>query len=106
MDTCEEEFAYIKQWSDETPTSLQLYADHAKSAETRKAKNKLKLSDTELLEDYDSRKSTKVINDRDKYKEYAQSIKQIAARYVSELIPEDSSFQFAMRGNIYPRLFS
>lgn len=96
MDTCEEEFAYIKQWSDETPTSLQLYADHAKSAETRKAKNKLKLSDTELLEDYDSRKSTKVINDRDKYKEYAQSIKQIAARYVSD--HELTSFEEAIDG--------
>lgn len=83
MDACEKEFACIKEWSDKTPTSLQLYADHAKLAETRKAKNKLKLSDTEQIDDYDSRKSTGVINDRGKYKECAQSIKQIAARYVS-----------------------
>ena len=96
MDACEKEFARIKEWSDKTPTSLQLYADHAKSAETRKAKNKLKLSDTEQIDDYDSRKSTGVINDRNKYKEYAQSIKQIAARYVSD--SELTSFEEAIDG--------
>ena len=83
MDACEEEFVYIKQWSDKTPTSLQLYADYAKSAETREAKNKLKLSDTKLLDDYDSKSLEGVIKDRDEYKKCAQSIKQIAARYVS-----------------------
>mgnify|MGYP001018129702 CR=1 FL=1 len=96
MDACEEEFAYIKQWNDKTPTSLQLYADYAKSAETRKAKNKLKLSDTEPLDDYDSKKLTRTINDRDKYEEYAQSIKQIAARYVSD--HELTSFEGAIDG--------
>ncbi len=84
MDACEKEFACIKKWSDKMPTSLQLYADHAKSVETRKAKNKIQLSETEPLDNYDSRKLKKAINDRDKYKEYAQSIKQIAARYVSD----------------------
>lgn len=83
MDACEEEFACIKQWSDKTPTPLQLYADYAKSAETRKAKNKLKLSDTEPLDDYDSKNLEGAIKDRDEYKKCAQSIKQIAARYVS-----------------------
>ena len=96
MDACEEEFACIKQWSDKTPTSLQLYADYAKSAETRRAKNKIQLSETELLDDYDSRKLKKVINDRDKYKEYAQSIKQIAVRYVSD--HELTSFEGAIDG--------
>ena len=83
MDACEEEFTCIKQWSDETPTSLQLYADYAKSAETRRAKNKIQLSETELLDDYDSRELEKVIKDRNKYKDCAHSIKQIAASYVS-----------------------
>jgi hypothetical protein len=94
MDACEEEFTCIKQWSDETPTSLQLYTDHAKSAETRKAKTKIKLSETKPLDNYDSRKLKKAINDRDKYKEYAQSIKQIAARYVSDR--ELTSFEEAI----------
>ena len=83
MDACEEEFTCIKQWSDETPTSLQLYADYAKSAETRRAKNKIQLSETEPLDDYDSKNLEGAIKDRDEYKKCAQSIKQIAARYVS-----------------------
>lgn len=96
MDACKEEFACIKQWSDETPTPLQLYADHAKSVETRKAKNKIQLSETEPLDNYDSRKLKKVINDRNKYKDCAQSIKQIAARYVS--YRELTSFEEAIDG--------
>lgn len=102
MDACEKEFACIKKWSDETPTSLQLYADHAKSAETRRAKNKIQLSETELLDDYDSRKSAGVVNDRDKYKEHAQSIKQIAARYVSD--SELTSFEEAIDG-LYGKIY-
>ena len=96
MDACEEELACVKQWSDKTPTSLQIYTDHAKSVETRKAKNKIQLSETEPLDNYDSRKLKKAINDRDKYKEYAQSIKQIAARYVSD--HELTSFEGAIDG--------
>ena len=96
MDACKEEFACIKQWSDETPTPLQLYADHAKSVETRKAKNKIQLSETEPLDNYDSRKLKKVINDRNKYKDCAQSIKQIADRYVSDR--ELTSFEEAIDG--------
>jgi len=96
MDACEEEFACIKQWSDKTPTSLQLYADYAKSAETRKAKNKLKLSDTEPLDDYDSKNLEGAIKDRDEYKKCAQSIKQIAARYVSS--HELTSFEGSIDG--------
>ncbi len=59
-------------------------------------KIKIQLSETELLDDYDSRKLKKVINDRDKYKEYAQSIKQIAVRYVSD--HELTSFEGAIDG--------
>ena len=96
MDACEEEFACIKQWSDKTPTSLQPYADYAKSAETRRAKNKIQLSETELLDDYDSRNLEGAIKDRDEYKKCAQSIKQIAARYVSS--HELTSFEGSIDG--------
>ena len=102
MDACEGEFACIKQWSDETPTSLQLYADYAKSAEIRRAKNKIQLSETELLDDYDSRELKKVINDRNKYKDCAHSIKQIAARYVSG--HELTSFEGAIDG-LYGKIY-
>jgi PHP domain len=102
MDACEEEFACVKQWSDETPTSLQLYTDHAKSAEIRRAKNKIQLSETKLLDDYDSRELKRVINDRNKYKDCAYSIKQIAARYVSG--HELTSFEGAIDG-LYGKIY-
>lgn len=105
MDACEGEFACIKQWSDETPTPLQLYADYAKSAETRRAKNKLKLSDTEPLDDYDSKNLEGAIKDRDEYKKCARSIKQIAARYVSghELTSFEGSID-GLYGKIYEKV--
>ena len=102
MDACEKEFAYIKKWSDKTPTSLQLYADYAKSAETRRAKNKIQLSDAEPLDDYDSKNLEGAIKDRDEYKKCARSIKQIAARYVSG--HELTSFEGAIDG-LYDKIY-